>query len=187
MVSFDRLYLFLQQRGTIFPKQWFELAGLTAALLVAALAIGMTARRRLAANLTVNIAGIGFLAGAAIYLFCFLMGNHYAYRLRWLVLIVPQLFVWIRERGPAYRRAIATSGVLLCSVYATAWSYGQLRSRAAIPVDLINWLLFACLASLLFSTLRTELVSVLGQSQVGRLLARAVPLDRQETMTARER
>src|SRR5690348_16991872 len=129
MVSFDRLYLFLQQHGATFAKQWFELAGLAAALLVAAIAIGMTARRRLAASLTVNIAGIGFLAGAAIYLFCFLMGNHYAYRLRWLVLIVPQLFVWIREKGPVYRRAIATSVVLLCSVHATAWSYGHLRSR----------------------------------------------------------
>ncbi|HEY6991692.1 MAG TPA: hypothetical protein VH369_25085 [Bryobacteraceae bacterium] len=187
MVSFDRLYLFLQQHGAMLPKQWFELAGLAAALLLAAVAIGMTARRRLAANLSVNIAGIGFLAGAAIYLFCFLMGNHYAYRLRWLVLVVPQLLVWIRERGAAYRRAVATSVVLLCSVYATAWSYGHLRSRAAIPADLINWLLFACLASLLFSTLRTELLSVLGQSHVGRLLARAVPLDRQGAATARER
>ncbi len=186
MVTADRLYLFFQQHGGTFAKQWFELAGLGAALLVAAVVIGITARRRLAASLTVNIAGIGFLAGAAIYLFCFLMGNHYVYRLRWLVLIVPQLFVWIRERGPAYRRAIATSVVLLCSVYATAWGYGQLRNRAAIPVDVINWLLFACLASLLFSTLRTELVSVLGQSQVGRLLARALPLNRQETATARK-
>jgi len=187
MVALDRLYLFLQQHGGTFAKQWFELTGLLGALLVAAIAIGMTARRRLAASLTGDIAGLGFLAGAAIYLFCFLMGNHYAYRLRWLVLIVPQLFVWIRERGPAYRRAIATSVVLLCSVFATAWGHGQLPNRAAIPVDLINWLLFACLASLLFSTLRTDLVSLFGQSQVGRLIARAVPPDQQETTTARER
>jgi hypothetical protein len=94
------------------------------------------------------------------------MGNHYAYRLRWLVLTVPQLFVWIRERGPAYRRAVAAAAVLLVSVYTTAWSYGALRNRVTIPVDLVNWLLFAILASLLFSAVRTDFVLLLGRSQL---------------------
>jgi len=167
MVAFDRVYLFLQQHSaTILAKQWFELAGLATALLLAAVAISFTARRRLAASLSVNVAGIGFLVGAAVYLFCFLMGNHYAYRLRWLVLTVPQLFVWIRERGPAYRRAVAAAAVLLVSVYTTAWSYGALRNRVTIPVDLVNWLLFAILASLLFSAVRTDFVLLLGRSQL---------------------
>jgi len=174
MVSIDRLYLF-QQRYNVRPlsKYWFELAGLVSALAVIAIAITFTWRRRLAASLSVNVTGIGFLAGAAIYLFCFLMGNHYAYRLRWLVLIVPQLLLWIRERGPAYRRAIATAAVLLCSVYTTAWSYGNLRSRFAIPVDFLNWLLFAALVSLLFSAIRTDVVSVLTQSHLVRYLTSA--------------
>lgn len=175
MVAYDRLYLFLQQHSAvILAKQWFELAGLATALMVAAVAVGFTARRRLAASLSVNVAGIGFLVGAAIYLFCFLMGNHYAYRLRWLVLIVPQLLVWIRKRGPAYRRAIVGAAALLLSVYATAWGYGSLHSRVAIPIDFVNWLLFAILASLLFSTLRTEFVSLLERSHLGRYLVSAL-------------
>jgi hypothetical protein len=174
MVAYDRLYLFLQQHSAvIFAKQWFELAGLATALMVAAVAVGFTARGRLGATLTVNVAGIGFLVGAAIYLFCFLMGNHYAYRLRWLVLIVPQLLAWIRKRGPAYRRAIVSAAALLSSVYATAWDYGGLPNHVAIPIDAVNWLLFAVLASLLFSTLRTEFVSLLGRSHLGRYLISA--------------
>ena len=141
--------------------------------MVAAFAVGFTARGRLAASLSVNVAGIGFLVGAAIFLFCFLMGNHYAYRLRWLVLIVPQLLVWIRNRGPAYRRAIVGAAALLSSVYATAWGYGNLHSRVAIPIDFVNWLLFAVLASLLFSALRTEFVSLLERSHLGRYLVSA--------------
>jgi len=174
MVAYDRLYLFLQQHSAvILAKQWFQLAGLATALLVAAAAVGFTARGRLAASLSVNVGGIGFLVGAAIYVFCFLMGNHYAYRLRWLVLIVPQLFAWIRKRGPAYRRAIASAAAVLSSVYATAWDYGSLPNHVAIPTDVVNWLLFAILASLLFSTLRTEFVLLLGRSHLGRYLVSA--------------
>jgi len=146
------------------------LAGLAGALVVAALTITFTWRRQLEASLSVNLAGMAFLAGAAIHLFCFLMGNHYAYRLRWLILIVPQLFLWIRERGPAHKRAIVTAAAFLCSVYATSWDYGNLRSRAAIPVDFLNWLLFAVVVSLLFSALKTELISVLQKFHLGRYL-----------------
>ena len=172
MVSLDRVYLFQQRHSaTYFAKQWFELAGLAGALVVAALTITFTWRRQLEASLSVNLAGMAFLAGAAIHLFCFLMGNHYAYRLRWLILIVPQLFLWIRERGPAHKRAIVTAAAFLCSVYATSWDYGNLRSRAAIPVDFLNWLLFAVVVSLLFSALKTELIPVLQKFHLGRFLA----------------
>ena len=174
MVSLDRVYLFQQRHSaTYFAKQWFELAGLAGALVVAALTITFTWRRQLEASLSVNLAGMAFLAGAAIHLFCFLMGNHYAYRLRWLILIVPQLFLWIRERGPAHKRAIVTAAAFLCSVYATSWDYGNLRSRAAIPVDFLNWLLFVAVVSLLFSALKTELISVLQKFHLGRYLTSA--------------
>jgi hypothetical protein len=64
-------------------RQWFELARLGAARVVAALTIAFTWRRQLEASLSVNLAGMAFLAGAAIHLFFLLTGNHYAYRFRW--------------------------------------------------------------------------------------------------------
>ena len=151
-------------------RQWFELARLGAALVVAALTIAFTWRRQLEASLSVNLAGMAFLAGAqSICSFC----SREIITLTvsaGLILIGPQLFLEIRERRPAHERAIVTAAALLCSVCAAYWNYGNLRSRIAFPVEFLDWLLFAVAVSLLFSALKTEVISVLTQFHLGRYL-----------------
>ena len=161
MVPFDRLY-FLQQRGVI-ERRWFELSGLAAALLIAGVAVAFTSRPRVAATLTAGVTGTGFLAGASIYILVFLMGNHYSYRFRWLILVVPQLFFWIREKGAGYRRALAALAALLCTVYTTNFGYGEVQSRFAFVLDSFNWILFAALVSLLYGVLLDDVRSLISK------------------------
>jgi hypothetical protein len=152
MVFFDRAYQLTLQHGWPLNQRAFELIGLGAAL-ITLIVVGLTSWHRVEAPVENNLTGMAFLAGASIYVFCFLTGNHYAYRLRWVILAVPQLFLWIRQAGPARRRAIIAAATVLLASYITNFSHFD---GPFFISELINWTLFAVLSSLLFSAIKLD-------------------------------
>src|SRR5262249_37925902 len=97
MVFFDRAYEWSVQHGWAPSQHLFELMGLAAALMILIAAGLYSWRGHMEAPLETGLSGLGFLAGSSIYVLCFLTGNHYEYRLRWLILALPQLLLWIRR------------------------------------------------------------------------------------------
>lgn len=134
--------------------RWIELTGLSAALLVAGLSAWIAWHGE-SVEVKTDMAGFGFLMGAAIYVGCFFIGNNYEYRLWWLILLVPQAFSWIRQDGARARRALLLLAAALLAAYATNFK------RLAPLSDLLQWLLFVLLVSLLVSGLKEDLLYTL--------------------------
>lgn len=92
----------------------------------------------------------GFRIGALIYVTTFLVGTSFDYRQCFLLLTVPQLFLWVREpRGARRTLAVVALGSLLLSV-------GMNYVVAGWPGFFINetagWALFFVLGALLAAT-----------------------------------
>jgi hypothetical protein len=85
-----------------------------------------------------------FIAGAAIYSFCFVIGTNFNYRLIFLLFTIPYLFSIQRVDGPQRRAAYLILAMLLCvfwlSVFDWRISINLLRAG-------ITWLLFIVFAS----------------------------------------
>jgi hypothetical protein len=87
-----------------------------------------------------------FRAGAGVYLGTFLLGNSWAYRLIFLIFIIPQLVTWIKTD----RSRKLISVVALVSTIASCcptWI------DSGILDEILNWLLFSCLLYLMLSSL----------------------------------
>jgi hypothetical protein len=157
MVAFDRLFYRLHDHGSLISRSALELTGLATALVSAGIIAKVTSRLR-APRLAPDLPGLAFVAGAAIYAFCFLIGNNYDYRLRWLILCVPQAFAWIRQRGPGWRRAALSVAAALLTAFVTG------KERFQNVAEPLNWLLFALLISLSIGALRSDIVCGLVES-----------------------
>jgi hypothetical protein len=103
-----------------------------------------------------------FLIGSGIYTGTFLIGNNYDYKLIFLILLLPQLFDWIQDRGelvcPAY--------LLLASLMLSTWGeslFTWIHHREAwnsptsgvLLQELANWLLFVLLLKFNFLIIRS--------------------------------
>ena len=104
-----------------------------------------------------------FRMGAAIYVGTFLLGNNRDYRLAFLVILVPQLVEWMRSSRKAYRLAAISSMVLVLLSCWHLWikelpavsilySVDDPKRFWVILDEIFNWILFACLAYLLFAS-----------------------------------
>jgi hypothetical protein len=96
-----------------------------------------------------------FLIGSGIYTGTFLTGNNYDYKLIFLILLLPQLFDWIQDRGelvcPAY--------LLLASLMLSTWGESFLTwirpASGVLLQELANWLLFVLLLKFNFLIIRS--------------------------------
>jgi hypothetical protein len=127
-------------------------AGVLVVLLVAFRAI--TNRLDLEGDDERNLAA--FRMGAAIYVGTFLLGNNWDYRLAFLVLVVPQLWEWMRS---SHHKTRSLAQLCMLSVILTCWHfiawYSPLINSDMISVEsifvldeFINWILMATLAYL---------------------------------------
>jgi hypothetical protein len=96
-----------------------------------------------------GVAPAAFLAGASIYMFTFMVGNNWDYRLVFLLLLVPQAFVWLRQRT----WLAPISLLLLILVQGVLWV-----SRLYHPLihldEILTWSIFAVLAVLVAGSVR---------------------------------
>ncbi len=97
-----------------------------------------------------------FRMGASIYVGTFLLGNNWDYRLAFLVLVAPQLMLWLGSGENRYRTlaGLGMGAVLMSCWYLIISSYLDFFPRSdkfwLILDEGVNWLLFALLAYLLF-------------------------------------
>jgi hypothetical protein len=89
-----------------------------------------------------------FRAGAGIYLGSFFLGNNWAYRLMFLILVIPQLVSW---RNDTKRRFISL--IALISAMISCWSMLSSHQLMITVDEISNWILFQTLFYLLISSM----------------------------------
>jgi hypothetical protein len=97
--------------------------------------------------------GFGFLSGAAIYCFTFIIGNNFDYRLSFLIFTIPMLFLWSKER-----KSSVIYKSLFFSVLWLMWSAAFRNYTFSLGFDKIlflfeeacSWFIFFGFACLLF-------------------------------------
>lgn len=89
-----------------------------------------------------------FRAGAGIYLGTFSLGNIWAYRLMFLILVIPQLVSWKNDARRGFISLIA-----LISVIISCWSMLSSHKLILAADEICNWVLFATLFYLLISSM----------------------------------
>jgi hypothetical protein len=110
----------------------------------------------------VSAAGNAFLFGAGIYCGTYLLGTNFIYRLMFLLLCIPQLLDWqirILERDKRGRLAELS---LFGAVLGVLWLNGNANGHTSFLLlpQLLDWLLFFCLAAvLMLNLLRTSVGS----------------------------
>jgi hypothetical protein len=98
-----------------------------------------------------------FRMGASVYVGTFLLGNNWDYRLAFLVLVVPQLFEWIRSSNGKIRSVARNCQIVL---YLSCWHFiawfspfissnPERLSAVFIFDELANWVLMLGLTYLL--------------------------------------
>jgi Glycosyltransferase family 87 len=102
-----------------------------------------------------SAAGTAFLFGAGIYCGTYLLGTNFIYRLMFLLLCVPQLQDWqTRRRQDNEAAGIAELG-LFGAVLGVLWLNGNANGHSIFLIvpQLLNWLLFFCMAVVLMLNL----------------------------------
>lgn len=95
----------------------------------------------------------GFLAGSGIFLGTFLLGTSFDYKLIFLILLLPQTFVWLRRRGTRRIAAWLLAAILLSCWAETLLTWLRMRSVQSPPAsatllqEVFNWLLFVLVAA----------------------------------------
>jgi hypothetical protein len=89
-----------------------------------------------------------FRSGAGIYLGTFFLGNIWAYRLMFLILVIPQLVSWKNDARRGFISLIA-----LISVVISCWSMLSSHKLILAADEICNWVLFATLFYLLISSM----------------------------------
>ena len=93
-----------------------------------------------------------FRAGAGIYMGTFFLGNCWAYRLMFLIFVIPQLVSWRKDIKRGFISLIA----LICIIIScwSLWGKDIYSGRPAFAIDEIsNWILLASLFYLWLSSL----------------------------------
>lgn len=141
---------FLAHRSTENAIRWASIA----AAVVVALVVG----RRWAPPATPAAASWeidAFLAGAALYAGSFVLEDNFDYRLVFLVLAVPALLRWARISQLAALALLCLVAALWIGEWVSSDSFGE---PYPLPYDeVVNWLLFGCLASMTFAVGRQRL------------------------------
>ena len=137
---------------------------LAAALVLLFMFVLLALRNREETNFLSERNLAAFRMGASIYVGTFLLGNNWDYRLAFLVLLVPQLVEWVRSPHQIYRAAAIASMILVLLSCWHLWivqlppvsilySVKDPKRFWMILDEIFNWLLFASLAYLLFTSM----------------------------------
>jgi len=133
----------------------------TAALILfgaTAIAVSSFRNRREFCSIDISVAGTAFIFGAGIYCGTYLLGTNFIYRLMFLLLCLPQLLDWQAQwRGASLSGGIAELG-LFGTLLGVLWLNGNANGHSIFLLlpQLLNWLLFFCLAAvLILNLLRT--------------------------------
>lgn len=93
-----------------------------------------------------------FRIGSAIYLGTFLIGNNYDYRLVFLLLTVPQILDWIKNKHPISEISLITLMAIISTLYLSSVS-ANIGGNFVYLEETINWLIFFCLSYTFMLTL----------------------------------
>ena len=118
-----------------------------------------------------------FHLGALIYVGSFAVANNWDYRLIFLLLVLPQVFAWLRDRDDPRRRlaAVAVPTVVVQCYLGAVLAWGTLETVVdwgrlptwRIADELVSWLLAGVLLALLVPSVRAALVWVTGAARTG--------------------
>lgn len=112
-----------------------HMAGAAASIVMAAAAL-VAARRSREWALPHDLRAVGFVAASSILALCYLIGNNYAYRFWFALLLLPQLMRWVMEDEGQARWA---AWMLLGLVFTTSVTC---VSKLWVLGVTLNWLLF---------------------------------------------
>jgi hypothetical protein len=94
----------------------------------------------------------GFRAGAGIYVGTFFLGNNWAYRLMFLIFVIPQLVSWRNDARRGFMSLIAMMSIMVSCW--SLWGVGIIPRLGLVAIDEIcNWVLFTSLFYLLMSSM----------------------------------
>ena len=119
------------------PDRWHlsHFTGIAASIAVAAAALAAVRRSR-CWTVPEDVIGTGFIAGSSILVLCFLIGNNYAYRYWFALLLWPQLIRWVMSAEPQARWAVWMLAGLVLTTWATSTAPLWLMGVT------LDWLLF---------------------------------------------
>jgi hypothetical protein len=112
-----------------------------------------------------TVAGTAFLFGAGIYCGTYLLGSNFDYRLIFLLLCMPQLLDWNLSR----RDGRLIEKCLMVTVLAVLWLNGSADGHGTFLLlpQILNWLLFLLLATVLSVNLVQNLRMLRGLTKFG--------------------
>ena len=131
---------------------WLPIAAAALTLMFAATTALINFRNgRFFCTVANTTAGTAFLFGSGIYCGTFLLGTNFIYRLMFLLLCLPQLQDWQRQRSDDNPRKIELG--LFASILSVLWLNGNSNGHSTFLLvpQLLNWLLFFSLATVLMS------------------------------------
>jgi hypothetical protein len=152
-LGLDRLLTKAGLNPTGLADTWIPLfLGILTLIFAAAAALINFHYGRMFCTVTNSVAGTAFLFGSGIYCGTFLLGTNFIYRLMFLLLCLPQLQDWQREKSNEKKRKIERG--LFVTVLSALWLNGNWIGQSPfllVMPQLIDWLLFFGLAAVLMS------------------------------------
>jgi hypothetical protein len=149
-------------------------------VLVVVAAFHLAARRGTRVSLRPGMTSAAFLAGGAIFVLSFAHGHNWDYRLAFLLLVVPQALIWIRERDELAKAAT----LLLAFFLASAW-LGRIGDSIFHLDELFIWGIYSILTFVGVAWVRQRFVPA-GDRDPERTSAHPVALARLFRQTRRE-
>jgi len=139
---------------------WLPIAAAALTLMFAATTALINFRNgRFFCTVANTTAGTAFLFGSGIYCGTFLLGTNFIYRLMFLLLCLPQLQDWQRQRSDDKESKIELG--LFAIVLSVLWLNGNSNGHFTFLLvpQLLNWLLFFSLATVLMSNFIKNVLS----------------------------
>lgn len=146
-------------------------AGTAAVVVICAAAVAANGcrNRRQVCAVHKSVAGTAFLFGAGIYCGTYLLGTNFVYRLMFLLLCVPQLQDWQTRNYQDGTSAGTAELSLFGAVVGVLWLNGNANGHSIFLLlpQLLDWILFFCMATVLIANaLRTLVVRLRGESRL---------------------
>jgi Glycosyltransferase family 87 len=140
-LGLDRLLTEAKLPVTNLPNSWIPIAVVSLTLLLAtAFSAWAFTRRHSFCMVANNTAGTAFLFGAGIYCGSFLLGANFTYRLMFLLLCLPQLMDWRKDRDIDGSHTPAVAQSILIAILLALWLNGN--SIFLFVPQLAEWALF---------------------------------------------
>lgn len=111
-----------------------------------------------------------WLTGSAVFCTAFLLGNNYDYRLLFLLLLLPQLFLWVKdERRKGVGLVLVLVLLLLWLTFNISSNYVVLKDSVNILSEVVAWALYSLLAGSLLHSFQPlqALMSVFARNKQG--------------------